>query len=60
MEQNVEFIGIRVPSKLRRKVERERKRMSRAAGVHVNTSAAIRALIQQALDMRCARATGRS
>jgi hypothetical protein len=49
MEQNVEFIGIRVPSKLKRKLERERKRMSRAAGVHVNTSAAIRALLERAL-----------
>jgi len=50
MEQNIEFIGIRVPTKLKRKLERERKRMSRDAGVPVNTSAAIRALLERALS----------
>ena len=49
-QQNDVSVGIRVPTKLKRALERERKRMSRAAGAEVNTSAAIRALLEQALS----------
>ncbi len=49
MEQD-EFIGIRVSQKLKRALERERRRRSRAAGAQVGTSAVIRALLEQALS----------
>lgn len=54
--ENNKFIGIRVPSDLRGALEQERKRMSKAAGAEVKTSAVIRAILEQAL--RGKRASG--
>jgi len=42
-------IDIRVSRQMLRDLERERKRMSDAAGAEVKTSAAVRALLEQAL-----------
>lgn len=50
MQQNDVIVGVRMPRKLRSALERERKRMSRAAGAEVKTSAVIRALLEQALS----------
>ena len=47
--ENDEFIGIRVPRKLRSALEQERKRMSKAAGAEVKTSAVIRAILEEKL-----------
>jgi hypothetical protein len=44
-----EFIGIRVPGELRGALERERQRMSKAAGAEVKTSAVIRAILERSL-----------
>lgn len=46
---HTEIIYARIPSKLKSKLERERKRRSRAAGAEVKTSAVIRALLEDAL-----------
>ena len=43
------IIYARIPHELRGALERKRKRMSKAAGGEVKTSAAIRALLEQAL-----------
>ncbi len=43
------IVGVRMPRKLKGALERERRRMSRAAGAEVKTSAVIRALLEQAL-----------
>jgi len=40
-----EILAIRLPADLRKSVERERQRMSRAAGAEVKTSAVVRAMI---------------
>ena len=48
MEQDAS-LNIRVPGELRGALERERKRMSKAAGAEVKTSAVIRAILTQAL-----------
>lgn len=50
-----ETIAIRLPGELREAVERERRRMSRAAGAEVKMSAVIRAILEQALRDRRAR-----
>jgi len=42
-------IEVRVPDALTDEIERERKRMSRAAGAELNTSAVIRALLERGL-----------
>jgi hypothetical protein len=47
-----EIVGVRMPRKLRKEIERERKRMSLAAGAEVKVSATIRALLEQALRSR--------
>jgi hypothetical protein len=44
-----EALNVRVPKELRSALERERKRMSKAAGAEVKTSAVIRAILEQAL-----------
>lgn len=44
-----ETIGVRVPRALRDALERERRRMSRAAGAEVKMSATIRALLERSL-----------
>jgi hypothetical protein len=50
-----EIIYARIPSSLRAELERERKRMSKTKGVEVNTSAAIRAILER--DFRSRRRT---
>ena len=50
MQQNDVIVGVRMPRKLKSALERERRRMSRAAGAEVKTSAVIRALLEQALS----------
>lgn len=52
-----EIIYARVPRELRSALERERKRMSKAAGAEVKTSAAIRAILEQKLLSKRRRAT---
>ncbi len=49
-QQNDVSVGFRMPRKLKGALERERRRMSRAAGAEVKTSAVIRALLEQALS----------
>lgn len=44
-----EIIYARVPRELRSALERERKRMSKAAGAEVKTSAVIRAILERDL-----------
>lgn len=46
---NDEIIYARVPKKLRASLERERRRMSKAAGAEVKTSSVIRAILEQHL-----------
>lgn len=43
------IIYARISGALRVAVERERKRMSRAAGAEVNTSAVVRAILEEKL-----------
>ena len=50
MQQNDAIVGVRMPRKLKGALERERRRMSRAAGAEVKMSAVIRALLEQALS----------
>ena len=50
MQQNDVIVGVRMPRKLKGALERERRRMSRAAGAEVKMSAVIRALLEQALS----------
>ena len=47
--KNDDKVDVRLPSELRVALEQERKRMSKAAGAEVKTSAVIRALLEQAL-----------
>jgi hypothetical protein len=44
-----EMLSIRVPGGLRGALERERRRMSEAAGAEVKTSAAVRAILEKQL-----------
>ena len=44
-----EIIYARIPCGLKKALERERKRMSKAAGAEVKTSAVIRAILEEAL-----------
>jgi hypothetical protein len=44
-----EALNVRVPRDLKSALERERKRMSKAAGAEVKTSAVIRVILEQAL-----------
>jgi len=46
---NDEIIYARVPGDLKDALERERRRLSKATGIKVKTSAVIRALLEQAL-----------
>jgi predicted site-specific integrase-resolvase len=48
-EKQGAIIYARVPSKLRKALERERRCMSIAAGAEVKTSAVIRAILERAL-----------
>lgn len=48
MEQD-EMLTVRVPGALRASLERERRRMSKAAGAEVKQSAVIRAILEQHL-----------
>jgi len=48
VEKNAK-VDLRLPSELRSALERERRRMSKAAGAEVKMSATIRALLEQAL-----------
>lgn len=50
--KNDETIGVRVPGELRDALERERQRMSKAAGAEVKTSAVIRAILLEKLNRR--------
>ena len=50
--KNEAIIYARVPRKLRGDIELERKRMSKAAGAEVKTSAAVRALLEQAIRLK--------
>lgn len=52
-----QIVGVRMPHKLKLAIERERRRMSLVAGAEVKTSAAIRALLERALDVQPARKT---
>ena len=45
-------IGLRIPNSMKNALERERKRMSKAAGAEVKTSAVIRAILEQKLDIK--------
>ena len=54
-----EIIYARVPGTLREALEDERRRMSAAAGAEVKTSAAIRALLEEALREKKRRAARR-
>lgn len=54
--QNDEIIYARVPGRLKGALERERRRMSKAAGAEVKTSAVIRAILEQALSKRATKA----
>lgn len=54
--KNDETVGVRMSRKLRRAIERERKRMSRDAGAEVKTSAVIRAILERELFQRSERA----
>jgi hypothetical protein len=47
--KNVEIIYARVPRELRSALEQERKRMSKAAGAKVKTSAVIRTILERGL-----------
>lgn len=47
--KNDEFIGVRVSGELRKDLERERRRMTKAAGAEVTESAVIRAILTRAL-----------
>lgn len=49
---NDEIIYARVPSKLKSALERERQRMSKAAGAEVKISAVIRAILEEKLGKR--------
>jgi predicted DNA-binding protein len=42
-------IAIRLPGELRARLEKERVRMSKAAGAEVKLSAAVRAILERAL-----------
>lgn len=42
-------VDVRVPHELRGALERERRRMSKAAGAEVKTSAVIRSILERAL-----------
>jgi hypothetical protein len=54
---NDEIIYARVPGKLKDALERERKRLSKANGAEVKTSAVIRSILEQKLlSKRSARA----
>lgn len=55
-EKQEAIIYARVPYALRGALERERKRMSKAAGAEVKTSAVIRSLLEQALKPKRERA----
>lgn len=43
------FVGFRITGELREELERERKRRSRKAGAEVQTSAVIRAILEEKL-----------
>ena len=51
-----EFVGVRLPRQLRGAIERERLRMSRAAGAEVKLSAVIRAALEKQFQQRRRRA----
>jgi len=53
--KNDVILGVRVPGELRDALERERQRLSRAAGVEVKTSSVIRAILTEKLSRRRAR-----
>lgn len=44
-----EKVDVRIPGELRGALERERRRMSKAAGAEVRTSAVIRSILEKAL-----------
>jgi predicted NAD-dependent protein-ADP-ribosyltransferase YbiA (DUF1768 family) len=50
------IIYARVPRELRKALERERQRMSRASGAEVKTSAVIRSILERALRKTSRRA----
>ena len=50
MKKQGAIIYTRVSHQLRNALERERKRMSKAAGAEVKTSAVIRAILERALN----------
>jgi hypothetical protein len=51
-KNNDETIYVRIPAALRKAIERERKRIGRAAGADVTTSAVIRAILERELGGR--------
>jgi hypothetical protein len=52
MQKHDEAIAIRVPGDMMRDLEREQRRMSRAAGAEIKMSAVIRALIIEGVRLR--------
>jgi len=50
--ENNTKVDLRLPNELRSALERERRRMSKAAGAEVKMSAVIRSLLEQALKSK--------
>lgn len=55
-----DMISVRVPKELRSALERERLRMTKAAGAEVKASAVIRSILEQRLLARPKRAAKRA
>lgn len=55
VKQDETRISVRIPNDLKDALERERQRMNRKAGVELNLSVVIRALVKEAMQRRSKR-----